>query len=249
MRFVHIKEKNLKQQELELVPIGDIHLGSKEFNLTKLKKTIEYVKETKNARVILMGDLVDIGLKDSIGGGTFDNDIDPESQLTGIVDYLEPISDRIWCVLGGNHEERIRMRTSIDINKIIAKALDVPYVGNQCLIKVMCGPTNYIVFAAHGATGALSPAGKINSVMKYGNYIDADIYLMGHVHELAHHTTEYFRVDMGNKQIIKDKRHYVLTGHYLNYGGYAEAKGYAPGKTGSPIIKLTRDLKRVRVSI
>jgi len=249
MRFLHIREKTLKQKELELVPIGDVHLGSKEFNLAKLKKTVDYVKATKNARVVLMGDLVDIGLKDSIGAGTFDNDIDPETQLDGIIDYLEPIKNKIWCLLGGNHEERIRMRTSIDINKIIARALGVPYVGSQCLMKVMCGKTNYIVFMAHGATGATTPAGKINSVMKYGNYIDADVYLMGHVHELAHHTTEYFRVDMGNKQIIKDKRHYVITGHYLNYGGYAEAKGYAPGKTGSPIVKLTRDTKRVRVSI
>lgn len=249
MRFLHVKEKDLKYDVLELIPLGDAHYGSKEFNLDKFKANIEYVRKTKNARVILMGDLVDIGLRDSIGGGTFDNIMEPEKQMEDIVDLLTPIKKKILCLLGGNHEERIRIRTSIDINKLIAKALDTVYVGSMCLLKIMVGKINYVVFAAHGSTGALSPAGKINAVMRYGGYIDADLYLMGHVHELAHHTTEYFRVDIGNKMIIKDKRHYVVTGHFLNYGGYAEAKGYAPGKTGSPNIKLFKEKKRIRVSI
>jgi len=249
MRFVHVKEKDFKGPELELIPIGDIHYGSKECNIKKIKENVQYVKDNKNARVVLMGDLVDIALRDSVGAGTFDNNFEPEEQIDGIIELLMPIKNKILCLIGGNHEERIRMRTSIDINKLIAKALDTTYVGSMCFLKIMVGTTNYVVFAAHGSTGAVSPAGKINAVMKYGTYIDADLYLMGHVHELAHHTTEYFRVDIGNKQIVKDKRHYVITGHYLNYGGYAEAKGYAPGKTGSPNIKLSKDIKRIRVSI
>jgi len=72
---------------------------------------------------------------------------------------------------------------------------------------------------------------------------------MGHVHELMNHTTEYFRVDIGNKQIIQDKRHYVLTGHFLKYGGYAQHKNMAPGKSGVAKIRLDNKKKDVHISL
>ncbi len=249
MKFVHVKEKNLKGNELLLIGLGDIHYGSTDCDVEKLYEMVDWIKNKPNARVVLMGDLIDIGLKDSVGAGTFDNDVDPENQILDIIQILEPIQDKIICLLGGNHEERIRMRTSIDINKLIANSLDTTYAGSTCFLKIMVGKQNYIIWAAHGSTGSLTPAGKLNSVMKYGTYVDADLYMMGHVHELMHHTTDYFRVSMKDKMIIKDKRHYVITGHFLKYGGYAEQKNYAPGKNGVAKIILRKDKKGIYVSI
>ena len=111
------------------------------------------------------------------------------------------------------------------------------------------GTENYVIFTAHGRSGSLTPSGKLNAIMKYGTYIDADIYMMGHVHELMHHTTDYFKVSLKDKMVKKDKRHYVITGHFLHYGGYAEQKGYSPGKTGVAKIILGSDKKNVHVSI
>lgn len=250
MKFLHVKERKFKGNKLSLIGLGDVHYGSKDVDLQKFKDTINWVKDKDTARVILMGDLLDIGLKDSIGGGTFDNTHEPEEQITDIIDLLYPIRKKIWCMLGGNHEERIRLRTSIDINKLIAKALNVTYCGSTVFIKALIGnQVNYTIFAAHGNTGALTPAGKLNSIMKYATYIDADIFMMGHVHELMHHTCDYFHVSLRNKQIVKSKRHFVITGHFLSYGGYAEQKGYAPGKTGVPKIILRKDKKKANVSI
>ena len=249
MKFVHIKEKKTIKNELLLVPLGDIHYGSKDCDLEKFKQIIEWIKNKENARVILMGDLIDVGLKDSIGAGTFDNDIEPEQQINDIIEQLKPIQEKIWCMVGGNHEERIRQRTSLDINKIIASTLNIKYCGTNCFIKAHIGNVNYILYAAHGSSGAATAAGKLNAAMKPGTYIEADAYLMGHVHELMHHTTDYFKISLKDKMIKKEKKHYIITGHFLKYGGYAEQKGYAPGKSGVCKIILRSDKKKINVSI
>jgi len=249
MRFIHIREKDIKEDDIMLIGLGDVHYGSLDCNYEKVKETVNWIKRKPNARVILMGDLLDVGLKDSIGGGSFDNDSTPSAQIENMIELLMPIREKIWCMLTGNHEERIRQRTSIDISRLIANALDIPYCGTTTFIKVFFGGHNYTIFATHGSSGATTPVGKINTVVKYGSYIDADLFMMGHVHDLMHHVTDYFRISNKDKMIIKGKRHYVITGHFLKYGGYAEAKGYIPGKTGVAKILLSKNKKSIYVSI
>ncbi len=245
MKLIRAEEKG----DISLVALGDSHAGSIDFDKDKFEKQVKWIKDNKNVRVILMGDLIDAGLRDSVGAGPFDNNMTPESQIDYVIDILKPIRKQIWCSLSGNHEERIRKNTSIDIGKLIAKALDVKYGDSTCFIKAKIKDITYIIYATHGSTGSLTPAGKLNAVIKCGSFVNADIVLMGHVHELMHHTTEYFKVDIGNKQIVKEKKHYVITGHFLKYGGYAQAKNMAPGKSGVPKIKLTGKTKDVHISL
>jgi len=107
MKFVHVKEKDIGK-ELLLIPLGDIHYGSKDCDVNKLIETINWIKTKPTARVMLMGDLIDIGLKDSIGAGTFDNNLTPEDQICGIIDLLLPISKQIIGMVGGNHESVVK---------------------------------------------------------------------------------------------------------------------------------------------
>jgi len=229
MKCIRVNEP----KSIKLIPIGDSHVGSREFDKEKYESIINWVKKQKDARVILMGDEIDNGLKDSVGAGTFDNTMTPQEQIEYVIDILMPIKNKIWGIVNGNHHQRTTERTSIDITKIKAKI----------------GKVNYVIYATHGSSGATSPSGKINAVLKLGSFIDADLFLHGHLHELATHTTEYFRVSIQNKMTVKDKRHYLITGHFLKYGGYAQAKGYAPGKTGVAKILLNGNTKDVHVSI
>jgi hypothetical protein len=245
MKLVRVEEKKVTH----LIPLGDVHVGSLDFDKDKFEETVKWIKQNKDVRVVLMGDLIDAGLRDSVGGGNFDNDITPEDQIDYVVDILKPIKNQIWCMLTGNHEERVRQKTSIDVSKLIAKALDVKYVGPSCFIKAKIGDINYIIYALHGSSGSLTPSGKLNAVLKSGGFTNSDLTIMGHVHELMNHTTEYFRVDIGNKMIIKDKRHYVLTGHFLKYGGYAQHKNMAPGKSGVANIRLNNKVKDIHISL
>ena len=245
MKLIQVEENG----PICLIPLGDSHVGSNDFNEEKFKETIEWIKTKKNVRVVLMGDLIDAGLKDSVGGGTFDNYIDPEQQIEYVMKSLMPIKDKIWCLISGNHEDRVRQRTGIDICKSMAKSLDVPYGNSTCFIKAKIGKINYIIYASHGNACSLTPAGKLNAITRLGTFTVADLILMGHVHELMNHTTDYFRVDIGNKMIVQDKKHYVITGHFLKYGGYAQQKNMFPGKSGVAKILLNPERKDIHVSL
>jgi len=249
MKCIRIKE-NPRKGEILLIGLGDVHYGSRDCDIEKFEKMVKWIKGKENARVIIMGDMLDIALKDSVGGGTFDNTCTPEEQMDYMLTTLEPIKNKIWCMLSGNHGERIRERTSIDTDKIMARALGIPYAEHgTTFIKAKIGNINYVIYAAHGNTCSLSPAGKLNACLKMGNYIDADIYMMGHVHELMSHSTEYFKINIKDKMVEKDKRYYIITGHFLKYGGYAEQKGYAPGKAGVAKILLNAKEKDCHVSV
>ena len=245
MKFIHVKEK----KDIELYPIGDVHQGSNECLEGDFLKLVEHIRVTKNARVILMGDLIDACLKNSPGAGTFDNDMTPQKQLETMEKMLIPIKDKIWCLLDGNHEARVQKTTSIDVSKILARYLNIPYAGSATMIKARVGNQNYSIFATHGASGSTGVSGKLNTVMKYAGYIQADLYMMGHVHELAHHKSTYYYIDNGDKMIKSGEKHFVITGHYLKYGGYAEQKGYKPGNTGTPQITLSSNSKKVEVNL
>lgn len=247
MKYVNIKEST--DRPISLIPIGDVHYGSVDCNVEKFEKLVDWIKSKDHTRIALMGDLIDVGLKDSVGAGTFDNNKTPEEQIEYIVKILEPVKDKIWCMVTGNHEVRIQQRTSIDVSKLIANTLGIKYCGHSAFIKARINKENYTIFVTHGSSGAVTATGKLNAATKYNTYIDADLYLSGHTHELLHHTTSYYKISLKDKMIVKDKRHYVVTGHFLRYGGYAEAKGYIPGKSGVAKVVLRGDKKDIRVSI
>ena len=192
---------------------------------------------------------MDIGLKHSIGAGTFDNNLNPQEQFDTIVNMLEPIQD---CIVGahiGNHEMRLYNDTSINIIKNLCKALKIPYLDSGALHHIRFGNNTYIIYTTHGATGSTSPQGKLGSVLRLRDVAEADVYAMGHVHDLITYSQEYMKPSLKDKTLITRKRYYTTTGHYLSYGGYAAAKNYAPGKSGCAKIILSSGKWDVHVSI
>ena len=56
------------------------------------KSHIEMIKKMKDVAVILMGDMVNVGLKDSVGAGPYDDSRNPEEQYEEMLGFLLPIS-------------------------------------------------------------------------------------------------------------------------------------------------------------
>lgn len=50
---------------INIYPLGDLHIGSQDFSMTYWKKWIETVQADPNGKVVIIGDLVDNGLKNS----------------------------------------------------------------------------------------------------------------------------------------------------------------------------------------
>jgi len=241
---------NEKSDKIQLIPFGDIHYGAKECNLKRAKETIDWVAKHDNARVILMGDLLNSATKSSVGAAVFDENISGQSQYDDVVELLTPIKDKIYGSYIGNHEQRIFNLTGYNITKMMAKELDYKYYGFGCFQKIKVGNNNYVIYGTHGSSGAILPYTKIRKLLDMSAYIDADLYLMGHVHSLQVHTQEVKRVNLRNKQVERKKKYYVLTGHYLDYeDSYAEMKNMRPEKQGSPTITLTGGERHIRVIV
>ena len=63
--FILINDKFDDVPELHIYPLGDVHIGSKECNMELLKKWMEIVKNDPFARVVIIGDIMNMGLKNS----------------------------------------------------------------------------------------------------------------------------------------------------------------------------------------
>lgn len=144
--------------------------------------------------------------------------------------------------------QRIIDATGYDPIKFLCNELHTNHYGYGQFIKIKGKGINYDIYATHGSSSSTLPYTKIKGCLNLATHKDADIYLMGHVHDLQLHTQEVERIQYN--QVIKDKRYFILTGHYLNYdNSYAEMKNLTPSKQGSPVIDLNMSEKQVRVKI
>lgn len=237
-------------RKIDLIGFGDWHYGGKECNVEKIIEDIKWIKDNPFARVILMGDMINCGTKLSIGGGRMDDTMNAQEQFETVIQLLQPIKKRIYGVHVGNHEQRIYNETGVNLSKMMAKELGTRYLGYSAFHLIKVKNQNYTIFSTHGSSGATLPHTKIKRCLDLATFIDADIYLMGHVHALQVQTQEVKRVDMRKRTIIKERKNFVLTGHYLNYeDSYADQKNMRPSEQGCAKIRIGGDKHSIFVSI
>ena len=103
-----------------------------------------------------MGDLIEMGTKDSVGAGVYEQEYPGQSQYEQMISLLKPLADKN-LILGlhtGNHEERVYKSTGIDVGKVIARELKVRYLGDACWSKFKVGSQSYSIYTLHGRTGS-----------------------------------------------------------------------------------------------
>lgn len=234
-----------------LLPLSDVHLGSPECNEELFMNNMNWAYENKNVYLILEGDLLESSTRGSVGAGVYEQKSNAGSQMERMLSILKPFTDekRILGLTNGNHEDRIYKMSGVDISRVMASELNVPYFRNGGFFKVKVGKNNYSMYFTHGSSGAVLPWTKIKKTLDLARFINVDLYGMGHVHESQVHTQQYLSIDNRSNQVVKEDRYFVLTGHYLNWEGYAQAKSLVPSKQGTPKIKLHSDNKMIRVSL
>jgi len=243
-----VNEKKLKK--IDLIGFGDWHYGENSCNREAIKKQIDWIKSNPYARVILMGDLLNCATRTSVGAGPYDENMNSQEQYEKVLELLQPIKDKIYGIHIGNHEQRIKNDTSLNLIKLLSKTLKVKYLGYAAFHKIKVGKINYTIYSTHGSSGATLPYTKIKKCISLSSSFDADVYLMGHVHSVQVLPMEYEKVDFKNKQVVRTKKYFVLTGHYLGYhDSYAEMKNILPDKQGCARVRLNGEKKDVHVSV
>lgn len=233
-----------------LLPWGDVHWGHPS---CARDKAIDYLAwaDSEQASIILMGDLIENSTRNSVGAGVYEQITNPDQQIDEVLDVLLPYKDLIVGALTGNHEERTFKESGVDPTKYIARVLGVPYLRYGGFIRMyLAGGTGYTIYATHGSSGSVSSAGKLNAVKKLASIAEADVYLMGHVHDLAVETSLRQVVNTRNRTVENVRRHFVLTGNFLTYeDSYSQMKCYEPSKIGAPRIRFSSEPNDIHVSL
>lgn len=232
-----------------LLPLGDIHWGHPNCDQDKVRGYLEWAKR-EDAWILLMGDLIENNNKGSVGAGVYEQTMPPDDQIDEILELLGPHTDRIVGLLTGNHEERSFKDNGIDPSKYMARVLGVPYLRYAGFLRTVVGRHTYITYATHGGSGSATVAGKLNAVKKLSGVAQADVYLMGHMHDLIESTSTVRTVDSRNRTVRDARQHFVVTGSFLGYeDSYSEMKNYSPPKLGAPRVRFDGVEKAVHVSI
>lgn len=116
----------LKNNEVvTIIPVGDVHIGSSQFN----EEFFEYwesivSKIKKNRRIYLMGDLLESASK-TVGNSAFSTNMSVNDQKEYLIDILSPLKKDIVVYVIGNHENRISNEFNFDMVGDIARELGI----------------------------------------------------------------------------------------------------------------------------
>lgn len=173
-------------------------------------------------------------------GMSYDQSSPPQNQLDEVTYHLAPIAHKILCATPGNHEERTHKKTGIDIMRVLADRLDVPYFDGPIFLTVLANGYKWNMHVFHGRGNSQTKGGKMNSAGRSRTWTDdIQFRVSGHVHD---------RVCESETTIFPNP--YTCTLEYLStwtivcpsflswQDTYAYRAGYAPPASGGVTISL-----------
>jgi predicted phosphodiesterase len=246
-----------KYAEIEIYPIGDLHIGDKLHDEERAKQLIKEVKAEENRYIILNGDIINNATRRSVSN-VYDEELTPNEQIDRTVAIFEPLKDRILCITEGNHENRSYRESGFQIMYQVAQRLGISdrYSEGAYLLFVAFGKNNgrknrktvYSIYGKHGAGGGRKVGAKAIRLFEMADVIDADIFIHSHTHVPIILRRPFFRTDYRNRKATKIEQLFINTNAFLEFGGYGEEKGYPPASTKYPKIILDgikREIKAV----
>jgi predicted phosphodiesterase len=216
---------------LNLYPLGDVHIGSKEFDLDLFNQWIEMVKNDPNGAVVIVGDMMNMGLRNS-KSNVYEEKLSPMEQKELCYELLLPIADKIIGGCPGNHEYRAvkEVGTNPLYDVFCRLRIEDRYRENACFIKLTVGkqgknPNTYGVVLTHGSSKSKHK--------KWTYSVDGcDCFISGHTHEAAHDPLAKIRMDLTHNKVKLVGYQNVVVIPFQNYGGYAIRGEYLPNFLG-----------------
>ena len=259
---MEIKVREFSQEEVIVYFLGDIHEGHTNCRIDLFSKAVSIISNT-NSFFVLMGDLIDciVSAKDrrfnpvEIAQTYNITDLKdlPRKQMKNVYRAIAPIEKRCLGVIIGNHEEQYIRQHNFNIYDYLCEDLiDFQYKKQDGTNDLEIGYTGFIVlkskdkvlrvYVNHGTGGGGFLEGyPINLVHRITKSFIADIYIMGHIHQLKVDRQNFISADSeGN--LIKREAYWGISGCFLETYrntkvNYFEHKGRWESAIG--MLKLT----------
>jgi len=222
----------------EIVFIGDVHFGSPQCDVARFLDMLNYCLKTKTY-VLLMGDLLEVATRHSVGAGVYEQDNTAEQQHEQMLEWLTPLAEK-KLILGthaGNHGERVYKETGFNLDKALARELRVPYLADACWNQFRVGKETYTIYTLHGRSGSRFDGTALLALERISTSFFADGVFCGHSHKCINSIVVMQKVQNG---LVKEhKKHLLICGAYLKYDkSYGQALGLPISKMGSPKVRF-----------
>lgn len=237
--------KNEDLSSMRIVPLGDLHIGAPSSRYSAVLNYIERALEDDSTYFILLGDLLDNALKDSLGD-IYEEASNPSESMKLLGRLLDLMEGRVLGVVEGNHEARTTKRVGISVLGILCEQRGIPFSEGVLALDVVIGRKNkergysFKVVVGHGNGGGRTSGSKVNAALRLAEVINnADIYLTGHTHESSWVKKSVYEFDDHNKSLSQKVRHHVTVPSWLGYELYAAKMFLPPSVTSSVCINLS----------
>ena len=224
--------------------IGDPHIGSTTFDLDRYMEAINAIKGlAKQAKTYWfgMGDwahaIAPHPAEKRFDFDSLDPDLmTPDKQYAKAEETLRLLTGQqnLDCavLLTGNHDDVLRSRHYHDFVATMAHNLNVEYGGINAAINFIFERGKHHsqlgIYVNHGCGNCNAIGAKIKKITDATQTIEADVYAMGHVHQVLYLPRPKLIVDSEGK-IRQIEQHFVLTGSFQ--------RGYPAGATADYIEK------------
>ena len=226
----YFSEKDVKKWgQLELSHITDIQFGHVCCNHKRMLEYRDWILAAPNRFMLWGGDNID-AFRIGSPGSPWENYFAADKQITKFCEVWAPARHRILGYVGGNHERRGIIGFG-DLGKLISYLLSIPYSSGQQFINIYFGKHNpFTVDLWHGRGGAITKGAKINMVHNYMKQSDAQLVLVGHLHDPIATFDWKKRRNHVTSRIELIKQGGAMSSSFLEFfGTYGEIAGYSPG--------------------
>lgn len=234
---------------VNVYPIGDLHIGSAQFDIGKWKKVKQMILADPYAKVVLVGDMMDNGLKNS-KTNPYEATMRPREQKEWLKRELADIADKIIAATDGNHEKRsINEVDDSPLYDVLCKLdLEDLFRENMAFIKINVGQRNadrqvsYSIALTHGSSKA--------KTQKFTYAIDGvDIFINGHTHQPNSGFPAKIVMDTKNNVVKLRPYTHLVVPAFTAVGGYSLAGLYLPqDHSAIPMLTLDGNKKEVKTT-
>lgn len=229
--FTLIKHKFDAPPFINIYPLGDVHIGSKECDLQLLKEWVEMVKNDPFGYVVIVGDMMNMGLRTS-KSNVYEEALNPMQQKELCYELLQPIADKILAGCPGNHEHRAVKEVGINplYDVFCRLRIEDRYRENACFLKLTVGK----VGSNNNTYGVVLSHGKSKKKDLDWTYaVDgADVFISGHTHLGTHQPCGKIRMDLSHDRVKTVPYQHIVVLPFQQYGGYALRDKYHPCALG-----------------
>ena len=229
--FVMLKSNFPEYTHLNVYPLGDVHIGSKECDMDLLYKWRDMVIADPNGAVVIVGDMMNMGLANS-KSNVYEEVLSPANQKEACYLFLRPIADKILAGCSGNHEYRsVRAVGTNPLYDVFCRlCIEDRYRENVCFLKLTVGkcgrnPNTFGIVLTHGKSKKKD--------LDWTYSVDgADVFISGHTHLGTHQPSGKIRMDLSHDKVKVVGYQHVVVLPFQSYGGYAIREKYMPMALG-----------------